>query len=169
MGFEGQLAALREDLPVAERLLRSCVEGLRERQSDNYPAFLDTLALVLAKSGRCDEGLAMAEEVLRRIERTKQLWLMPEALRIKGEILLVGQANAEARAADCFARAKELASGQGALAWELRAATNLARLLHDQGRSEEARDTLQPVYRRFTEGFATADLRLAKALLDAIG
>jgi predicted ATPase len=99
----------------------------------------------------------------------KQLWLMPEALRIKGEILLVSQANAEARAADCFARSKELASGQGALAWELRAATNLARLLYDQGRSEEARDTLQPVYRRFTEGFATADLRLAKALLDAIG
>jgi len=168
-GLEGQLAAQRDDFPTAERLLRSCVEYLRQRQSDNYPGFVDTLALVLARSGRCEEGLAAAEEVLRRIERTEQLWLMPEALRIKGEILLVGKANSEATAADCFVRSGELASRQGALAWELRAATSLARLLRDQGRSGDASETLQPVYRRFTEGFDTADLKSAKTLLDAIG
>jgi predicted ATPase len=169
IGLEGQLAAQRDDLRIAERLLRFCVEYLRERQSDNYPGFLDTLALVLARSGRCEEGLAAAEEVLRRIERTKQLWLTPEALRIKGEILLLSKANADATAADCFVRSGEFAYGQGALAWELRATTSLARLLRNEGRAADARKALQPVYSRFTEGFDTADLKSAKALLDALG
>ena len=168
-GLEGQLAAQRSDFPTAERLLRSCVEYLRERQSDNYPGFLNSLALVLARSGRREAGLAAAEEVLRRIERTKQLWLMPEALRIKGEILLAGKANADVMAADCFVRSGELARAQGALAWELRAATSLARLLHDQGRAADAREALRPVYSRFTAGFDTADLKSAKALLGALG
>jgi predicted ATPase len=167
-GLEGQLAAERDDLPAAERLLRSCVRYLRERQSDNYPGFATTLALIVARSGRSEEGLATAEEVLRRIERTKQLWLMPEALRIKGEILLVSQADAEA-AADCFVRSRELAAGQGALSWELRAATSLARLMHGQGRSAAARANLQRAYRQFTDGFDTTDLKSARALLGAIG
>jgi predicted ATPase len=168
-GLEGQLAAQRDDLPAAERLLRSCVRYLRERQSDNYPGFVTTLALVVARSGRSEEGLATVEEVLLRIERTKQLWLMPEALRIKGEILLASQADAEAAAADCFVRSQELASGQGALSWELRAATSLGRLMHGQGRSAAARANLQRVYRQFTDGFDTTDLKSAKSLLDAIG
>jgi predicted ATPase len=58
---------------------------------------------------------------------------------------------------------------QGALAWELRAATSLARLLHGQGRSIDAKGILQPVYDRFTEGFDTADLKSARVLLDTLG
>jgi predicted ATPase len=57
---------------------------------------------------------------------------------------------------------------QGALSWELRAAMSLARLLRDQGRSADALALLQPVYDRFTEGFDTADLQAAKALIDAL-
>jgi predicted ATPase len=67
---------------------------------------------------------------------------------------------------DHFTQALELARRQGALSWELRCATSLARLLRDQGRSGDATAQLQPVYDRFTEGFATADLKTAKALLD---
>jgi predicted ATPase len=67
-----------------------------------------------------------------------------------------------------FRQALDWARRQGALSWELRAATSLARLLSDQGRSADATGFLQPVYDRFTEGFDTADLKAAKALLDVL-
>ena len=73
-----------------------------------------------------------------------------------------------ATAEDHFRQALDWARRQGALSWELRAATSLARLLCDQSRSAEALELLQPVYDRFTEGFETADLKAAKALLDAL-
>ena len=70
--------------------------------------------------------------------------------------------------ADCFAQAAEMAREQGALFWEVRVALSLARLLGGQGRSTDAMGTLQPVYDRFTEGFATADLEQAKNLLEQL-
>ena len=92
---------------------------------------------------------------------------MPELLRVKGELVLLQNAAAQAAAAeDYFRQARDWARRQGALSWELRAAASLARLLRDQGRSAEALALLQPVYERFTEGFDTADLKLARALLD---
>jgi predicted ATPase len=166
MGFEGQLCVERDELTAAERLLRGCLDRLRCSENDNYPAFLSTLAEILARAGRADEGLAAAEEVVQRSERTRQLWWLPEALRIKGKILLLSQQREAAK--DHFGQALHLARRQGALSWELRAATSLARLSSDQGRSAEALALLQPVYNRFTEGFGTADLKSAKALLDAL-
>jgi predicted ATPase len=73
-----------------------------------------------------------------------------------------------AAAEDCFDQAREMAREQGALFWELRVALSLARLLHGQGRSADAMEILQPVYDRFTEGFATADLQQAKAFLQQL-
>jgi len=75
---------------------------------------------------------------------------------------------AAAAMAEHFGQALDWARRQGALSWELRAATSLARLLHDQSRCADALALLQPVYDRFTEGFDTADLKAAKALLDAL-
>jgi predicted ATPase len=92
---------------------------------------------------------------------------MAESLRIKGELLLLqGAQGAAAAAEDQYQHALGWARRQGALSWELRAATSLARLLRDQDRSTEAISLLAPVYDRFTEGFETADLRAAKALID---
>ena len=71
-------------------------------------------------------------------------------------------------AEDHFRQALDLAHRQGALSWELRAATSLARLRRDQGRSADALALLEPVYNRFTEGFETADLKSAKTLLDTL-
>ena len=112
----------------------------------------------------------MIDEAIRRAERTRELWEVAELMRIKGELLLIQNAPGAATAAeDHFRQALDLGRRQGALSWELRAATSFARLLRDHGRALAAREALQPVYRRFTEGFDTADLQSANALLDGFG
>jgi len=86
---------------------------------------------------------------------------MPEALRIKGEVLLLCKGDTKA-VDDHFRRSLDLAYRQGALSWELRTATSLTRLRYDTGGIREARDLLASVYRRFTERFETADLLSAR-------
>jgi predicted ATPase len=88
---------------------------------------------------------------------------MPEALRIKGEILMLSDTTA---AQDHFCRSLASAKRQQALSWELRTAMSLGRLHHAQGRIHDARDLLTSVYARFTEGFETADLQSARRLLE---
>jgi predicted ATPase/DNA-binding winged helix-turn-helix (wHTH) protein len=129
--------------------------------------FLNELAAGFARSGQIADGLATTEHAIERAERTEARWLFPESLRIRGELLLLQAAtDAAAAAEDHFRRALDWAQRQGALSLELRAATSLARLLGAQERPADATALLQPVYDRFTEGFATGDLKAAKALLD---
>jgi predicted ATPase len=166
--FEGRLAFERGDAAAAERLLRAGLKNLQQTQSETfYTLFLISLAEVSMTSAHLDEALAAADEALQRTERSNALWWMPEAIRIKGEVLRSYQGNAHL-ADDHFRRSLDLAHRQGALSWELRAATSLARLSRDQERSAEARALLQPVYDRFTEGFETADLKAARNLLDTL-
>jgi predicted ATPase len=116
-----------------------------------------------------EPGLAAIEEALARAERTEALWCTAELLRIKGElVLLEGEQNSLDVAQNHFLQAIDLARNQDALSWELRAATSLARLERDRGRSREGYELLTPVYDRFTEGFGTADLVSAKTLLDGL-
>jgi predicted ATPase len=104
-----------------------------------------------------------------RAERTEERWLIAELLRVSGELLLLrGDPGAAATAEAQFRQALDWARRQGALSWELRAATSLARLWRAQRRLADATALLQPVYDRFTEGFATADLKAAKVLLDSL-
>ena len=94
---------------------------------------------------------------------------MPELLRVKGELVLREDApDAASIAEDHFRQALHWARRQGALSWELRAATSLARLWRDQNRTKAAREILAPVYDRFTEGFETTDLKAAEWLLDGL-
>jgi len=95
-----------------------------------------------------------------------RLWLEAELNRHKGQLLL-RQGHSEA-AEELYRKALSIAGEQEAKLWELRAAVSLARLRRDQGREAEARDLLAPVYGWFTEGFDTADLKEAKALLDQL-
>jgi predicted ATPase len=143
------------------------------------PESLSFLAGAYGKAGQAEEGLRLVSEALSRVERTGERKFGAELYRLKGELLL-SQVEAEAKikteadrcyyeAEACFQRALEFARGQRAKSWELRAATSLSRLWHTQGRGEEARELLQEVYGWFTEGFDTADLVEAKALLDALG
>jgi len=168
-GFEGQLFAKRGNLVLAERLLRSCLESLRQGRSETlYTAFLTDLAEVLAKAGRPGESLVAAAEALQRTERHDAFWWMPEALRINGEILMQSNPSDLASIEDCFTRSLARAHRQGALSWELRTATSLARLWNQHGRHADAEALLRPIYGRFTEGFGTADLGAARALLEGL-
>ena len=123
----------------------------------------------LGRDGRADEGLSIIDEALARSERNDERWCVAELLRIKGELILREGAPQAATAAEGhFLHALDWARRQGALSWELRTSTSLARLQHDQGRIAEARSLLQSVYDRFSEGFETADLKTAKAFLNSL-
>jgi predicted ATPase len=128
--------------------------------------FLGTLAEGLLHGGQSLEARATVEEALSCCDREEELWCLPELLRIKGEVLRRLHVTEDAE--QQLLRAVDCAQRQRALSWELRAATSLAALQRDRGREAQARRTLSPVYERFTEGFATGDLRIAKTLLDTL-
>ena len=130
---------------------------------------LGELATGLGETGAVADGLTRIEDALGRARRAEEGWIVPELLRRKGELLLQrGGPGDDARGEACLAAALEWASRQHALAWALRAATGLARFWARRGRRGEAREVLESVARRFTEGFDTADLRAAAALLEEL-
>ena len=102
------------------------------------------------------------------VETTNERWYEPEINRIKGEIALKLPQLGSVQAGAYFERALTVARTQQAKSWELRAAMSMARLWRDQGKPQQARDLLAPVYGWFTEGFNTSDLKEAKALLDTL-
>jgi predicted ATPase len=115
------------------------------------------------------EALLAIQEAVAQCEFTDELWNIAELLRIKGELLLLEGSEESSIAAETqFMLALDWARRQGALSWELRCATSLARLLTKHGRTGEARELLSAAYDRFTEGFDTADLRSAKAVLESL-
>ena len=128
------------------------------------------LAEVYLPPRRADDGLREVSEGLRDLEGDKRLWDQAELYRLKGELLLLLQnASAQAQAESCFREAIEVARRQQAKSWELSATTSLARLLATRGKRTEARTMLAEIYNWFTEGFDTAQLKDAKALLDELG
>jgi predicted ATPase len=126
------------------------------------------LAEFLGLAGRPEEGLEEIAIVEAQIDRWGEVIAEAEVQRVKGEFLLALTPSDVAGAEACFIRAIDTARHRGAKSWELRAATSLARLWQQQGKRNEARAVLTPVYQWFTEGFDTADLQAAKTLLDAL-
>jgi tetratricopeptide (TPR) repeat protein len=126
------------------------------------------LAYCYARMGRTEEAFGMLNESLARIECTGEKAEQAEMLRLKGEMLLMRDGGAIAEAEGCFRAALDVAHAQQAKWWELRTTVSLARLLTKQGRRDEARTMLADIYGWFTEGFDTADLKDAKALLDEL-
>jgi predicted ATPase len=136
------------------------------------PYFLALLAMVYGKVGQAEHGLTALAEALAIVERTGERWWEAELYRVRGEVFLQQAAGrgqqAEEEAETCFQQALDVARRQEAKSLELRAAMSLARLWQQQGKRVAARELLAPVYGWFTEGFDTADLQEAKALLAAL-
>lgn len=144
-------------------LLRSGIDRLTEAKFRlRYPHYLSALALGLYADGQDATARETIGQALDWCEQSDERWCMAELLRIDGRFL---ETDSAAAAESRYRQSLDWARAQGALSWELRSATSLARLLRRQGRPEEARQVLAPVYGRFTEGFETADLRQARALL----
>ena len=149
-------------------------------------SFFALLAEACGKAGRAEEGLNVLAEVLAVVNQQGERWGEAELYRLKGELLLRPAAGGSgspsdpaitsmgagaepsvlAEAETCFQQALVLARRQGAKSLELRAAMSLSRLWQQQGKRAEARELLAPIYGWFTEGFDTADLKEAKALLE---
>lgn len=132
------------------------------------PYLLALIAEVDGAAGRTEKALAALAEGALASRTTGECWYEAELHRQEGELLL-RQSIANRRAASaCFYQAIAVAHRQGGRSLELRAATSLARVWRDQSKRLEARDLLAPVYAWFTEGFETADLADAKALLNEL-
>jgi len=130
------------------------------------PVFMAEQAKEFLRLGKVAQASDTVRAALDLAESSSERWTLAELFRIEGEIHLAGENHEEAAAS--FQRAIEVAHRQGAKSLELRAATSLARLSADQGDGAQAREVLQPVYDWFTEGFETADLKDARALLDRL-
>jgi predicted ATPase len=163
--FRGWVKVKNGDVAEGISLLRSGTAAYGATGTDALVSYnFSLLARACEIARQTEESLTLLDEALEIVERTGERWFIAELHRHKGQLLL-RQGHSEA-AEELYCKALSIAEEQGAKLWELRAAASLARLRRDQGRHTEAHDLLTPVYGWFTEGFATPDLKEAKALLD---
>ena len=150
-------------------LLRQSVTDVQTTGNRNAPpSYLPVLAAVSGTLGQADAGVSLVTETLELVVQTGVRWYEAETYRIKGSLLLHQAVPDAAQAEACFQQALAIARHQEAKSWELRAATSLARLWQAQDKRQEAHDLLAPVYGWFTEGFDSADLQEAKALVEEL-
>jgi predicted ATPase len=165
--YQGSLFALTGNASNAVQLIASGITALRPTGvTALMPRWLSYLAIAHADLDQIDDAWRYIGEAISTIEATKERWFEAEANRIAGEIALKSPRPCATKAESYFDLALTVARQQQAKSWELRAATSLARLWRDQGKVQQARELLAPVYGWFTEGFDTRDLKEAKALLD---
>jgi len=127
------------------------------------PYYLGLLAEAHRRANRIADGISLLDEALEVVERTDERWYEAELYRLMAETLITKSDRHDAER--WLRRALQTAQKQGARLWELRAAISVARLRRDQGKRTDARELLAPIYRSFTEGFDTRDLKEAAALL----
>ena len=168
--MEGVLRIKRGEFEAGSAFLRGALDTFDRAKFIvmHNPEFLFALAEGLAGTGQFDAALATIDEALARSDHDEACWCVSELLRVKGELLQGAGRRSVAAAEDCFRKALDVARQQGALFWELRAALSLARLRVQQDRHADARQIVAPVYKQFTEGFGTADLQAARALLEGL-
>jgi len=161
--------ALKGRAAEAVGTITSGLAAWRATESSMWlPFYMSHLATACAGLGQFDEAWRYSGEAIGIIAKTKERWFEAEAHRVAGEIALKSPEPDASKAETYFEHALSVARAQQAKSWELRAAMSLARLWRDQGKVQQARELLAPVYRWFTEGFDTRDLKEAKALLEEL-
>ena len=166
--YRGWAKARNGDVTEGMALLRNGMNAYSATGAGVWMTYhIALLARTCEIAGQFEEATTLFEDALQIVENTGERWFAAELHRHKGELLL-RQGQTEA-AEELYRNALSIAREQAAKLWELRAATSLARLRRNQHRRAEARDLLAPIYGWFTEGFDTADLKDAKALLDELG
>ncbi|MGA2289801.1 ATP-binding protein [Bradyrhizobium sp.] len=168
IALKGELAIARDEPEAGLDLLRSALETLRAQQYNLHtPRFIGALAEGLGKTRQIEEALFAINGGIARTKNSGVELDLSELLRIKSQIL--AERHDRESAMSCLTEAIAVARAQSALAWELRSTIALARMLSEGGQRDQARHTLARVYDRFTEGCETADLKLARALLEDLG
>jgi class 3 adenylate cyclase/predicted ATPase len=164
---QGYLLALTGKASDAVQMITAASAAFRSTGSTVFaPIYLSYLARAHAELGKFDDAWRCIGEAMTVVGTTKEKWFEAEVNRIAGEMALKLPEPDAAKAEAYLERALAVAHEQQAKSWELRAAMSMARLWRDQGKQDEARDLLAPVYGWFTEGFDTRDLKDAKALLE---
>jgi predicted ATPase len=167
--LQGCVLALTDKVSDAIRLINSGIAAYRSTGATvNAPFHLSYLASAYLELGQFDHAWRCVGEALAAVETTKETWCEADVLSIAGEIALKSPKPNIQKAERHFERALSVARQQQAKSWELRASMSLARLWRDQGKMQQARELIAPVYGWFTEGFDTRDLKEAKALLDEL-
>jgi tetratricopeptide (TPR) repeat protein len=165
IALKGELAIARDEPEAGLDLLRSALETLSaQRYNILITVFIGALAEGLRKTGQFEDALFTINGAIARAKNSGVEIDLSELLRIKSQILEA--LHDRESALNCLTEALAVARAQSALAWELRSTMALARMLSEDGQRDQARHTLALVYDRFTEGFETADLKLARALLE---
>jgi class 3 adenylate cyclase/predicted ATPase len=161
-GERGWLFALTEKASDAVRAITSAIISLRSAAATLYePQHLYHLGMAYAELGQLDDAWRCIDDAIETVERTKEKSCEAEVHRIAGEIALKSFQPDAVKAEAYFENALAVARAQQAKSWELRAAMSMARLWRDQGKRDEARDLLAPVYGWFSEGFDTLDLKIS--------
>src|SRR5271165_6290376 len=169
MTNQGSVLALTGRALSAIEMLSSGIAALRTTgATTNMPIYLTHLARAHAELGQFEQAWRCIGEAMAAAETTKEKWGEAEIHRTAGELTLLSPEPDAAKAQAHFERAIAIAREQQAKSWELRTATSMARLWRCQGKRQQARDLLAPIYGWFTEGFDTIDLKQAKALLDEL-
>ena len=169
-GLKAELAIRRGDVEAGVETLKDCLEKLHAAHYGRFTArFNIMLARGFAASGRFMEGVALIDETIQLVEAKGGIPYTPELLRLKGSILLAMPKPRTKDAEICFKQSLELSRNHGSRVWELRTATDLAALWAGQGRAKDARALLLPVFKQFTEGLNTPDLKAAEHLLTTLG
>jgi predicted ATPase/DNA-binding winged helix-turn-helix (wHTH) protein len=165
VALKGELAIARDEPEAGLELLRGALGTLHAQQFNLLITdFIGASAEGLHKTGRFEEALFAINGAIARATNSGVEFDLPELLRIKSQILAARHDRESAMS--CLTEALTVARAQSALAWELRSTMALARLLCEDGQRDQARHSLALVYDRFTEGFETADLRMARAQLE---
>ena len=165
----GWLFAVTGKASDAVWAITSGITSLRSTGATLYePRHLSFLAMAYAELGQLDDAWRCIDNAIEKVEGSKEKWSEAEVHRIAGEIALKSLAPDTEKAEKHFERAICVAHQQQAKSWELRAAMSMARLWRDQGKVQQARELLAPVYGWFTEGFDTLDLKKAKSLLNEL-